>query len=183
MSTSGWPHRSQVGAFQTNGIFIGSHLREESSIFYNGFRDIRHTRVQCLWLRRSGVLQMIASVNLSHVMIVTWGVAGLCRNAFILYLTETLMSTTTQVSSGSRSQYKAKAYSAASAESPLTPTTIPRRDPGERDVQIEILFCGICHSDLHQQYLLCGSPIGGIAETQEMLEFRGKLVNITPQPT
>ena len=42
-----------------------------------------------------------------------------------------------------------KAYSAASATSPLAPTTIPRRDPTEQDVQIEILFCGICHSDLH----------------------------------
>jgi uncharacterized zinc-type alcohol dehydrogenase-like protein len=60
------------------------------------------------------------------------------------------MSTTTQFSSKSRSEYKAKVYSAASAKSPLVPTTIPRRDPGERDVQIEILFCGICHSDLHQ---------------------------------
>ena len=45
--------------------------------------------------------------------------------------------------------YNAKAYSAASATSPLASTTIPRRDPTERDVQIEILFCGICHSDLH----------------------------------
>ncbi len=45
--------------------------------------------------------------------------------------------------------YKAKAYSAASATSPLASGTIPRRDPTERDVQIEILFCGICHSDLH----------------------------------
>jgi alcohol dehydrogenase (NADP+) len=35
-------------------------------------------------------------------------------------------------------------------KSPLAPTTIPRRDPGEHDVKIEILFCGICHSDLHQ---------------------------------
>jgi uncharacterized zinc-type alcohol dehydrogenase-like protein len=42
-----------------------------------------------------------------------------------------------------------KAYSAASATSPLAPTTIARRDPTENDVQIEILFCGICHSDLH----------------------------------
>ena len=57
---------------------------------------------------------------------------------------------TTQFSSELRSQYKAKAYSAASAKSPLAPTTIPRRDPGEHDIQIEILFCGICHSDLHQ---------------------------------
>jgi uncharacterized zinc-type alcohol dehydrogenase-like protein len=46
--------------------------------------------------------------------------------------------------------YKAKAYSAGSATSPLASTTIARRDPTERDVQIEILFCGICHSDLHQ---------------------------------
>ncbi|MDB4966700.1 MAG: Mannitol dehydrogenase [Myxococcales bacterium] len=46
--------------------------------------------------------------------------------------------------------YNAKAYSAASATSPLARTTIPRRDPTERDVQIEILFCGICHSDVHQ---------------------------------
>jgi len=45
--------------------------------------------------------------------------------------------------------YKAKAYSAASATSPLASDTIPRRDTKERDVQIEILFCGICHSDLH----------------------------------
>jgi alcohol dehydrogenase (NADP+) len=46
--------------------------------------------------------------------------------------------------------YHANAYSAASATSPLASTTITRRDPTERDVQIEILFCGICHSDLHQ---------------------------------
>lgn len=44
----------------------------------------------------------------------------------------------------------AKAYSAASATSPLASTTIARREPTEHDVQIEILFCGICHSDLHQ---------------------------------
>ncbi len=46
--------------------------------------------------------------------------------------------------------YNAKAYSVASATSPFTRTTIQRRDPAPHDVQIEILFCGICHSDLHQ---------------------------------
>jgi uncharacterized zinc-type alcohol dehydrogenase-like protein len=46
--------------------------------------------------------------------------------------------------------YNAKAFSAASATSPLASTTIARRDPTDTDVQIEILFCGICHSDLHQ---------------------------------
>jgi D-arabinose 1-dehydrogenase-like Zn-dependent alcohol dehydrogenase len=46
--------------------------------------------------------------------------------------------------------YRAKAYSAASRTSPLASTSIPRRDPTENDVQIEILYGGICHSDLHQ---------------------------------
>jgi alcohol dehydrogenase (NADP+) len=45
--------------------------------------------------------------------------------------------------------YKAKAYSAASAKSPLKSAKITRRDANDHDVQIEILFCGICHSDLH----------------------------------
>jgi uncharacterized zinc-type alcohol dehydrogenase-like protein len=43
----------------------------------------------------------------------------------------------------------AKAYAAAGPKSPLALTKIPRRDPGARDVRIEILFCGVCHSDLH----------------------------------
>jgi uncharacterized zinc-type alcohol dehydrogenase-like protein len=46
--------------------------------------------------------------------------------------------------------YNSKAYSAKSAASPLAATTIARREPTENDVQIDILFCGICHSDLHQ---------------------------------
>jgi len=45
--------------------------------------------------------------------------------------------------------YHTKAYSAASATSPLAHAQIKRRDATEHDVQIEILFCGICHSDLH----------------------------------
>jgi len=45
--------------------------------------------------------------------------------------------------------FNAKAYSAASSTSPLANTTIARRDPTPDDVQIEILFCGVCHSDLH----------------------------------
>jgi uncharacterized zinc-type alcohol dehydrogenase-like protein len=46
--------------------------------------------------------------------------------------------------------YTAKAYAAASTTSPLASATIARRDPGADDVEIEILFCGVCHSDLHQ---------------------------------
>ena len=43
-----------------------------------------------------------------------------------------------------------KAYAAASATSPLAPTTIERRPLGAHDVEIEILYSGICHSDIHQ---------------------------------
>jgi uncharacterized zinc-type alcohol dehydrogenase-like protein len=45
--------------------------------------------------------------------------------------------------------FDARAYAATSATSPLAPHTIQRRQPTERDVRIDILFCGICHSDLH----------------------------------
>ena len=43
-----------------------------------------------------------------------------------------------------------KAYAAQTASSPLNPFTVNRREPGDNDVQIEILYCGVCHSDLHQ---------------------------------
>jgi uncharacterized zinc-type alcohol dehydrogenase-like protein len=42
-----------------------------------------------------------------------------------------------------------KAYAARSASTPLTPYTLERRTPGARDVAIDILYCGVCHSDLH----------------------------------
>jgi uncharacterized zinc-type alcohol dehydrogenase-like protein len=45
---------------------------------------------------------------------------------------------------------KIAAYAALSAGAPLVPYTIDRRDVGPKDVAIEILFCGICHSDIHQ---------------------------------
>ncbi len=44
---------------------------------------------------------------------------------------------------------QAHAYAAYDSASPLAPFTFERRDPGLEDVAIEILFCGICHSDLH----------------------------------
>ena len=42
-----------------------------------------------------------------------------------------------------------KAYGAYAGDKPLEPMDIERREPGPRDVQIEIAFCGVCHSDLH----------------------------------
>lgn len=43
-----------------------------------------------------------------------------------------------------------KAYGAHAADRPLEPMDIARRAPGPHDVQIEIAYCGVCHSDLHQ---------------------------------
>jgi alcohol dehydrogenase (NADP+) len=45
--------------------------------------------------------------------------------------------------------YSTKAYAAQSGSAPLAPFTLERRDPLPTDVQLEILFCGVCHSDLH----------------------------------
>ncbi len=44
---------------------------------------------------------------------------------------------------------KTKSYAAQSSTSPLAPHDIDRREPGKKDVVIDILFCGVCHSDLH----------------------------------
>jgi uncharacterized zinc-type alcohol dehydrogenase-like protein len=43
----------------------------------------------------------------------------------------------------------AKAFAASDARSPLAAATIPRREPGANDVEFDILYCGVCHSDLH----------------------------------
>jgi alcohol dehydrogenase (NADP+) len=44
---------------------------------------------------------------------------------------------------------KTNAYAAQSATNPLAPFNFQRRDLGKHDVQIDILYCGVCHSDLH----------------------------------
>jgi D-arabinose 1-dehydrogenase-like Zn-dependent alcohol dehydrogenase len=105
-----------------------------------------------------------------------------------------------------------KAYGAYAADRPLEPMDIERRRPGPRDVQIEIAYCGVCHSDLHTvrsewagtlypcvpghkivghvtavgaEVTIAGSLIGGIAETQEMLDFcaeRGIVADIEMIP-
>lgn len=42
-----------------------------------------------------------------------------------------------------------KAYAAKAADQPLGPLAIDRREPGADDVEIKILYCGVCHSDIH----------------------------------
>jgi uncharacterized zinc-type alcohol dehydrogenase-like protein len=64
-------------------------------------------------------------------------------------MSETVIAVATD-SKSETTAYPAKAYAAKSASSGLAPASIKRREPGPTDVQIEILFCGVCHSDLHQ---------------------------------
>lgn len=52
-----------------------------------------------------------------------------------------------------------KAYGAHAADKPLEPIDITRRAPGHHDVQIDIAFCGVCHSDLHQVHAEWAGPL------------------------
>src|SRR5256884_2672863 len=52
--------------------------------------------------------------------------------------------------SAEKRAYVARAFAAGSPTSGLAAATIRRREPGPDDVQIGILYCGVCHSDLHQ---------------------------------
>ncbi len=67
----------------------------------------------------------------------------------------------------------APAYAVHAPDAPLVPWSVDRREPGPRDVRIEILYCGVCHSDLHfarnewgfSQYpLVPGHEIVGVVE-------------------
>ena len=72
------------------------------------------------------------------------------------------------------------AYAAPSARAPLVPHTISRRDPGPHDVQIEILFCGVCHSDIHQVREEWGAAIFPMVPGHEIV---GKVTKVGAQVT
>ena len=55
-----------------------------------------------------------------------------------------------EIAQQSAGKLKTAAYAVASATSPVAPFTIERREPGPHDVLIDILYCGVCHSDIHQ---------------------------------
>src|SRR3954451_12950267 len=60
------------------------------------------------------------------------------------------MSTSTDTLLASPATGTAKAWAAQNADSSLAPFAIQRRHPLPNDVVIDILYCGVCHSDLHQ---------------------------------
>ncbi len=60
-------------------------------------------------------------------------------------------------------------YAATDAEQPLAPFHFERREPGPDDVQIEILFCGVCHSDLHAVRNEWGSTVYPLVPGHEII--------------
>ncbi len=61
-----------------------------------------------------------------------------------------MLTAASATSTPTPAQLTTAAYAATSATTPLAPFTIERREPGPNDVLIEILYCGVCHSDIHQ---------------------------------
>lgn len=73
-----------------------------------------------------------------------------------------------------------KAYAAYDASTPLKPYDFERRDVGPHDVQVEILFCGVCHSDLHQARNEWGGSIYPMVPGHEIV---GRVTKVGAQVT
>jgi len=73
---------------------------------------------------------------------------------------------------------KAKGYAVTSATSRLEPFSFERRLPGLQDVQIDILYCGICHSDLHIARNEWGNTVYPVVPGHEIV---GKVVTVGDQ--
>jgi uncharacterized zinc-type alcohol dehydrogenase-like protein len=68
----------------------------------------------------------------------------------ITEMSETSHATRMEGAIATGGTYQARAYAATAEDAPLSPTAIQRRDPRPQDVQLDVLYCGVCHSDLHQ---------------------------------
>jgi uncharacterized zinc-type alcohol dehydrogenase-like protein len=75
---------------------------------------------------------------------------------------------------------KVRGYAAHDAASPLVPFDFDRRDPGPDDVRLEILYCGICHTDLHQSRNDWGGAIFPIVPGHEII---GRVAAVGPAVT
>lgn len=72
------------------------------------------------------------------------------------------------------------AYAAMSATTPLVPWTLQRRAPGAQDVDIDILYCGVCHSDLHAARSDWGGTVYPIVPGHEIV---GRVTAVGPAVT
>ena len=68
-----------------------------------------------------------------------------------------------------------RAYAALAADAPLAPFAFARRSPGPHDVRIEILYCGICHTDLHQARNHWGSAMYPMVPGHEIV---GRVIEV-----
>src|SRR3954468_8013624 len=68
-----------------------------------------------------------------------------------------------------------KGYAAQNAQTALAPFNFQRREPGPKDVQFSILYCGVCHSDLHQVKNEWGGSIFPMVPGHEIV---GKVVKV-----
>jgi uncharacterized zinc-type alcohol dehydrogenase-like protein len=75
---------------------------------------------------------------------------------------------------------KTRAYAVQSATTPLAPFEIDRREVGDRDVRIDIAFCGICHSDVHQARDEWGGSLFPMVPGHEIV---GRVSKVGPQVT
>ncbi len=73
---------------------------------------------------------------------------------------------------------KAKGYAAQSAQSPLEPFSFERRNLSSQDVHIEILYCGVCHSDLHTVRNEWGNSVYPVVPGHEIV---GKVIKVGDQ--
>ncbi len=73
-----------------------------------------------------------------------------------------------------------KSYAAQSATTPLAPFSFERRDVGAHDVQIEILYCGVCHSDIHQARSEWGPAIYPLVPGHEIV---GRVLQVGSEVT
>lgn len=73
-----------------------------------------------------------------------------------------------------------KAYAALSAEKPLEPFKLDRREPGADDVEIKILYCGVCHSDIHTARNEWGGSVYPVVPGHEIV---GKVTRVGDQVT
>ena len=71
-------------------------------------------------------------------------------------------------------------YSAASARSALKPTRFQCDEPGARDVQIDVLYCGVCHSDIHQAKNEWGNTVYPCVPGHEIV---GRVARVGPSVT
>ena len=76
--------------------------------------------------------------------------------------------------------HKTIGYAAYNHNSPLLPFSFERRDPAPTDVQIEILFCGVCHSDIHQVRNEWGSSVFPMVPGHEIV---GKVTKVGSEVT